>query len=73
MSERSIIEKGAELRVSTYQRHTMGIAYWQSRAEFSIADGHARMHVTSMTAHASPEDAEKSVLELARECGWGQQ
>lgn len=66
------IEGGVELELEIAERETdFGIHYWQAKYSFPVAGGAGRLHGTTLALHATPEDAERTALDLARDQGWG--
>lgn len=72
MSVRTITENGYQLTVESLEKvNHLGMAYWQGRAMFRVADGHAQADVVTSAQYAHRDSAEEAVIALARKNGWG--
>jgi hypothetical protein len=72
MSVKTISELGHQLTVQVWKKtDQFGRAYWQARAMFRIAGDSARVDVITASRHGASEAAERAVVQLARDNGWG--
>jgi hypothetical protein len=72
MTVRTISEGDQQITVQVLRRtDVLGGAYWQGRAMFQIAGGHARGDVVTTLRHATVDAAEAAAIALARASGWG--
>lgn len=72
MSVRTITEDDHQVTVQVLQKvDVLGATYWQGRAMFQIAGGHARGDVVTTARHKTADAAEVAAIALARASGWG--
>jgi hypothetical protein len=72
MSVKTITEMGHQLTVQVWERtDQFAASYWQARGMFRIAGATARVDVITASRYASSDAAERAVVQLARDNGWG--